>query len=300
MREWTTPENIAAEIRMTRKKRKTHTFLLLEGETDSRLYEKFVDGERCEMISTHGKEKALASLAILENENFPGVLAIVDADFDRLEGKSSASPNLLFTDTHDLETMMLKSSAFGYFLDQHRSKEKMEGLLRKAGKEDIREILLETALPIGYSLWLSLRENLGCDFDKLSFDNFINKNTLRLKRTDFFNAFTGSIQNNNRYTKKIRQPMLSEEEFFSRVEQLSDSAHDPWHVCRGHDLIQILSLGLHKAIGTRQSPTVTPEELETKLRLAFAYSHFRETQHYLDIRKWQDANAPFLVLRVEE
>jgi hypothetical protein len=38
--------------------------------------------------------------------------------------------------------------------------------------------------------------------------------------------------------------------------------HDPWHVCCGHDLIQVLSVGLHKAIGTWSTNDVKPDVLE--------------------------------------
>jgi Protein of unknown function (DUF4435) len=50
-------------------------------------------------------------LAILEQRGFQGVLAIVDADFDRLVPPTYQSLNLLLTDAHDLETMLIQSPA---------------------------------------------------------------------------------------------------------------------------------------------------------------------------------------------
>lgn len=50
-------------------------------------------------------------MSILEKDAFLGVLAIVDADFDILESKLPESKNVLFTDAHDLETMIMKSFA---------------------------------------------------------------------------------------------------------------------------------------------------------------------------------------------
>ena len=57
------------------------------------------------------KQCAIEILEILEKSNFQRVLAIVDADFDRLENLANKRPNLLPTDTHDLETMLIKSPA---------------------------------------------------------------------------------------------------------------------------------------------------------------------------------------------
>ena len=142
-----TPERTATSIRMIRSER-TCSCLLLEGADDHRMYRKFVDDKRCEIFTAFGKEKVLTILNTLENENLPGILAIVDADFDMIEDKPPASPNIFFTDTHDLETMILKSPALEHFFYEHGSKEKIETLLKKRNKKDIRDILLETVMPI--------------------------------------------------------------------------------------------------------------------------------------------------------
>jgi Protein of unknown function (DUF4435) len=100
----------ANEIKMLRSTF-SGTFLLVEGNSDDTFYKNFVDRSTCRLRVTGGKQRAIDILQILNNETSPngskfaGILAIIDADFDRLEPSPHQSPNLLRTDTHDLETM---------------------------------------------------------------------------------------------------------------------------------------------------------------------------------------------------
>ncbi len=83
-------------------------------------------------------------MEILNKENFQRILAIVDADFERLECLPNV-PNLILTDTHDLETMLIQSPALDKVLAEIGSEEK----ITKFGK-DIRSVLLQAGKPIGY------------------------------------------------------------------------------------------------------------------------------------------------------
>jgi hypothetical protein len=78
-----------------------------------------------------------------------------------------------------------------------------------------------------------------------------------------------------------------------------DDTHDPWHVCCGHDLVWILSVGLRKTIGTWDTKDVRPDSLERSFRLAFERSYFYRTQLYVSIQQWEEANTPFVILAVE-
>ncbi len=110
MRDSLTVDRVANQIRL---RRSTYigTFLLVEGSSDKTFYKRFVDQLVCELVETSGKpsskQRAIDILKILEQSNFQGVLAIVDADFDRIETLLYTSPNLLRTDSHDLETMLI-------------------------------------------------------------------------------------------------------------------------------------------------------------------------------------------------
>jgi hypothetical protein len=64
--------------------------------------------------------------------------------------------------------------------------------------------------------------------------------------------------------------------------------------------VEILSVGLRKAIGTNKTVVVEANSLERNLRLAYEVAYFYKTQLYLEIRKWETNNQPFHVLQIIE
>ncbi|WP_377476670.1 MAG: DUF4435 domain-containing protein [Microcoleus anatoxicus] len=283
MKEHINPSYIANQIRLLRNQPKftEHSFLIAEGDTDARVWKNLVDSTKCRVEIAHNKDNAVKVLNILERDNFAGVLGVVDADFDILEGTVPLSPNLLFTDTHDLETMLLKSPALEKVLLEHGSEDKIKGF----GK-DVRQTLLESARIIGYLRWASLKFDYCLRFEDLAFNKFINKETLALNESDLMKA----VKNNS------QQPGLNETEVKTKMDSLKTNAHDMWYICCGHDMIAILSIALCKALGSCNSKQVESNVLEINLRLAYESAHFRLTKLYIAIQTWEQTNQPFEVL----
>ena len=280
-----TAPDIAAEARMIRAADHNRAILIVEGSTDARVYGWFVNGGKCELIPAAGKDKAISALELLENGGFDGILTIVDADFQRLDGIEPNSSNLLLTDSHDLETIILCSTALDKVLSEYGSAREIAKLGRP-----IREVLLEGGLPIGYLRWLSspAKDNLSLKFKELSFDKFIDEKTMGV-----------SIYNLIRELKtNSKDSTLDENETKLKIMALAGEGHDPWQVCSGHDLIQILAIGLINAFGNpRRGETATPDQVDASLRLAYNYSHFCLTRLHNSIKGWETANPTFRVLK---
>jgi hypothetical protein len=287
LREYLTGTIVANAVRLARTQY-SGSFLIVEGDTDARLYKKFVDNSQCRVIVAHNKGNAVDALFILEEDAFSGVLAIVDADFDVLEEKASSSHNLLFTDTHDLETMMLKSPALDYVLDEFGSQGKMRAFVEKDGRS-IRAALLECGLPVGYLRWVSLRHSLFLTFEGLDFEKFVD----RTKLTTDISKLIKTVKD------KSQKQAVAESDLHNKMEHLKNASHDPYHVCCGHDLVCILSLSLCKTVGSHNTRAVEPEMLEKLLRLAYERSFFSKTDLYAFIQRWEEANLPFVVLSKE-
>jgi hypothetical protein len=150
VRESMTPDDYANELRM---RRSTHqgTFLIVEGDSDAKCYRQLIDTSCCQLVIARNRNMAISVLKILQAPVVPGVIAIVDKDFDELNGTLPEIPNLFFTDTHDLETMLLRSPALEKLLGEFASEEK----LAKFGR-DVRDVILNSGCTIGYLLWVSL------------------------------------------------------------------------------------------------------------------------------------------------
>ncbi len=257
------------------------SFLIVEGETDKKLYEAYIDTDKCQVTIADGRDNAEEVLSLIEKEAFIGVLAIVDADFDILEGRPPPVQNLLLTDTHDLETMIIKSPALDKVLAEFGSTKKIAELVKRAGK-DIRLILIECGAPIGYLRWVSLRADLSLSFEDLDFNKFVDKDALTVDVLKLIKAVKERAYNTA--VDKSQKRTIMEHDAQKSMDLLKSDSHDPWHVCCGHDLVHILAVGLQKAIGTHGAQTASAELVEKWLRLAFEHAHFRKTQLYSSIQ----------------
>lgn len=285
MRDLLSVDRVANQIRL---RRSTYqgTFLLVEGTSDKTFYERFVDKSECQLVSVSGKPssklRVISVLKILEESNFQGVLAIVDADFDRLTTPTyQKSANLLYTDSHDLETMLINSPAFDKVISEFASQEKISQF-----NQDIRLVILESAVPIGYLRWISLGDGLNLAFENITFSKFIDEKTLRIDKLKFI----GEVK------KKSQNFSLKDEDLQQQLMDKNNGDRDPWQICCGHDLVEILSFGLRKTIGSNQATDVEPISLERNLRLAYEAVYFQGTQLYSHICTWESNNPPFRVL----
>jgi hypothetical protein len=214
--------------------------LITEAPTDQRFYKKFVIKGKCLVFCpdpngmNNGKEPVKALLKKLEENNLKGMLAIVDADFDRLDGKEPSSSNLLFTDTHDLETLLLKSPALEKILDEHASEKKC----RDFGK-DIRSTLLEGGVLVGYLRWASLKHSYSLTFEGLDFKRFTSESTLAINLSQLVTTVK----------QKSQKFALKDDDIRAKMNVLKNDSHDKWDVCCGHDLVEILSFWITQDIG---------------------------------------------------
>jgi hypothetical protein len=285
MRDYLSVDRDANAIRQ-RRSTFSGTFLLVEGSSDRIFYERFSDKLACVLISISGKPssklRVIEVLNILGKSSFQGCLAIVDADFDHLQAPLDGNPNLIRTDTHDLETLLINSSALEKVVAEFGSEEK----IAKFGRE-LRTALIEAGMPIGYLLWISQLNNLNLTFDGIKFSKFIDNQTLQINELNLIQE----VRN------KSQAFALKSEDLQNFLINQKSENHDPWQVCCGHDLVEILSLGLRSAIGSAKASDVESNNLERNLRLAYEGTYFCKTQIYLSVRSWENNNQPFKVFR---
>ncbi|MBP0021338.1 MAG: DUF4435 domain-containing protein [Cyanobacteria bacterium SBLK] len=286
---------VAADANKIRILRSTFsgTFLLVEGLSDRLFYKRFIEQSTCQIVTISGKpsskQKVIAVLRIFEAENFRQILAIVDADFDRILPPSYNSPNLLRTDTRDLETLLLRSPALDKIVTEFVSEEKMAQF-----QDNLRTKLLEAGKLMGYLRLISEEETLNLKFDNLTFSKFVNEQTMKIDESKLIKA----IQ------EKSTEYSLQKEEFQQKLKDKQKNNYDLWQLCCGHDLIAILSVGLRKVLRKVNESKVSreeikPDSLERILRLAYEVRFFQDTQLYTDIQEWENINSPLQVLQHE-
>lgn len=257
------------------------SILIIEGNDDRRLYSTLISPSDCRVMYAGNKENALGAIDLLDKDSYSGILVIVDSDFDILEARQYPSKNVVHTDTHDLETMMLQSKSLEKIIIEFGSSEKLDKFTG-----DIRTTIIQSGIYIGYLRWLSLQKEINLRFNGLKFSRFMDIPTLSLN----IDKLIKTISNHS------MMPNLSGEEIKKDIEKLRDDVHDPWQLCCGHDLIEILCLGLRSIFGSQNSKDVTCATLGRSLRIGYQYSYFISTQLYESIKEWENLNKPFKIL----
>jgi len=274
------PFQLANEVRLKRTQF-SGAFILVEGPTDSRFYRRFIDSDRCRLVVCFEKRLALEALEVLQSDGLPGVLGLVDSDFDILDGRAS-SANVVNCDCHDLDGMLIRSPALETVLHEHASLKKWSRFEGTFGGT-VRDWLLATARCLGYLRWSSIRRNWNLTFEGLHFGRFIDATDLSLDPA----ALCREVRNNS-------QAHHLDEKELSEAGWPGDQGHDPWQLCCGPDMVELLTIGLRRGIGTCQG--LTSELTARALRLAFSQSDFESSQLHSGLRSWE-GNTGYRVLR---
>jgi hypothetical protein len=193
---------------------------------------------------------------------------------------------VLLTDTHDLETLIVLSDALETVLSEFGS----DIRLKRLGKS-VRDVLLKASMPIGYLRWISSskQENLSLRFKDASFARVV-KTSDKSMITDIDDVLTETKNqsHNTQFDKTDLKARI--------VGLLKRGAHDPWQVCRGHDMIHILTIGLKLVFGNRSAKYISYEQVDRIMRIAFGYVEFSRTQLYESLKKWETDNPDFKIL----
>jgi Protein of unknown function (DUF4435) len=275
------PVVIANEIRLKRSQFRG-SFLVVEGRDDRLLSERFADLSQCKIQVAEGKASVCEVISILDNDGFAGVAGLVDADFDRIQGRQTPSANIIVSDLHDLESMLIRSRALDAVLVEHGSSEKLQLLGR-----DVRELLILAASPIGCLRLHSERCQLNLRFDGLDYGRCINQRTLEIDSLQLIEAVKNRSQ----------RPELSTQVLLTAIEEIRAENHNPWELCAGPDLIATLSIGLRRAFGTNNSSDVNEDQLRRALRLAYTTEEFKSSSFGQSLSNWESRNSPFVILK---
>jgi len=290
MTEHITPESIANEIMMDR--RFGGVYVLLEGASDNRFFKKFFDQGVARQRVTHGFEKALAVVRLLRERQHSGhFMVILDADFRRIEGNIPADECVLLTDFHDLEMMLIESSAWQQVLDRRASEQKLN---RFQQSRPLKEVLFSLATAIAWLRLLNERENLGLRFKAkqptkpLSYRKFVDKDQLTLKGQHELIQF---------FLDLSQKQALDITTLAAQIDALSLEEIDPRELCNGHDVIQLLHLALIKAVGSIQN--VSPVDLEADFLLAYDSQDFQRTQLFAALKAWEKGSQLVILPRFD-
>ena len=271
------PAGLVAEVKM---RRTLHdgSFLVVEGKDDERFWKSRCH-DSCRLIDGMGKQNVLRGLRRLDEINFRGALGVVDSNHDHLQDMPLPSANLVATDAHDLECLLCRSPALERVLAEYGDADKIARFEQGHGM-DVRTALLDRGLAFGRLRWAARRFEPSLGLGNINPRRFVDERTWVVDDEQLVRVASSSAE--------VDVQMLQRE-----VTQLPPQ--DPWRVVRGHDLIEILRIGLCRVLGSLQANTGVGA-IARLLRQAMEMQDLQSTGLREDMRRWEQSNEPFLVL----
>ncbi|WP_426747376.1 DUF4435 domain-containing protein [Myxococcus faecalis] len=274
MRELITGEIVASAVMMLRAAQTTRVpILVVEGGSDRRILEHCF-GSRVQFYPAGGKDYVCEGIYILHDQRgerdwFVGV---VDADFDRILNRIRNHPAIIVSDMHDIECEYVRSPALTKLIREFASTEKLHRTLSVTADSELEEIstavrseLLTSASAMGAARLVSARDNLALDFKEIKHEGYLIPKSLKADQARLIDLIC----------MKNKLEASAKERFASAVQEALREGHDPWQLCQGHDLVELLSLGLRRMWGT-STPDV--DVLQKALRLAYEVVFFQITE----------------------
>lgn len=276
-------EVVVSEIMMLRAE-KNQAILIVEGGSDEKILGDFIDYDSCSVVISEGKDNALAAIRIADSEGISGVICIVDRDYDDFFDIDVANDNIIVTEHHDMENIVLRSRALEKVLREYGSRTKVERLVA-AGNPPF-EILVRAGYSLGLLRYISLRDNLRLKFEGLNLRAYSRQNlTLDEER------LCRDVCNHSRSA-------LPPADLVARLNAAKGQGHCRYMICCGHDLTSLLGKALQSLIGSNNASISEREEIERYLRLAYSYDDFRISNVYGGLADWQTRNNGYQILRV--
>lgn len=252
-------------------------------DNDEKLFRRFVEDSEMPIIPAWGKENVLNAVEILEShDGVQGFLGIVDADFGHVDGSLPTSENIVVTDDHDVEMMIVKTKAFSAVLRELGSRAKVRNFPDR--ERGIRDALMQKALIIGHLRHLSVTDDLRLRFEGLRFERFVDRNSIKMNVDKMINNVFALTRNPQLEMEDIRDRLL---------ELVKDVTDDPYQICCGHDFIAIFGIALRKVVGSLAKQERDPQKLGVALRLAYDSEDFRQTKLYSDAKQWSARNRGY-------
>jgi len=280
------PNRIVSEYQIKRNSNKLKSIVLVEGSGDEEVFKKTFGVKDCRIINCNGKENVKDSIRMLNNRNQKGVLGIIDTDYDEVLGKKSLMSNIFYTDTHDVETMIMSSfKYFNQFINMYSDFDKCEEFLSQT-EISIEESIFIAAKTIGKLRLVSIENNYDLTFKGIDYNIFLD------------HCLTIDVDKLCGHVIKHSQAYLDIETLVSKMNDIDEKRYNsfnPYDICCGHDITGILQYGLKNIFGSEKGRLLTQSKLEENLRILYDLDKFYETKLYNDLTLWEHGNKPFIL-----
>jgi hypothetical protein len=251
---------------------KNTIWVLVEGETDKKLYSKLIDAGSIKIEYTNGITDlltALAQLTLITDK----VIAIRDADFLHLDNQQPTEKHLFITDKHDAEMMLIAcDNSFKAIISEYLTEQLNQFI-------PLRADFLASIAFLGGFRWLNDKENLELNFKGINFDKFYQTDSLSIDKQACINDVI------NRSANKKR--VVASDEITDLISDISDY----YNLCNGHDAQKAIARYITI---NNNGKGITDTRIAECLRVAYQKQDFITTQLYQELLNWQHQTGYYL------
>ena len=262
------PEKLT-ELRLlaTPQKDTTKVFVLLEGETDIKLFKKLFHPDNCNLHAIPGgKTKVIDGVDVLLSKT-KLVLGIVDADFDHITPKDNIGQHIFMTDYHDMEMMLLaEGEVFHALMHEYAN-----GLHQRSFQE-VWDTVAATILELCLLKLLNINEELKLKVD-VGMDGLVN---FKSKHFDIEGYFSRAI------SKSEHASVRDFSEIKEKIEALKKANYDFHQLCNGKDFIKAMCTYLSKTYII----SIDEKYIKSSCRMTYNLGHYKKTKLYNDTQLW--------------
>jgi hypothetical protein len=276
-----TAEEIANEIRMLCVA-STGPLLLVEGPSDVKFFSQHTVISVENILPSFGFDKLIEAIAFLQGKYDQKVVAVIDLDYRGLVDSCALPNNIITTDSHDLETMMFDSGAFEKVLKQKSSIQKLKSYPK--GSQGVKKRILKLSKPIGCLRFYSSLKGKSYSFENINFEKFIDRKSLSFSTEKLVSHLRGIHPNNSSMHAEVLKQSLAETEKIVIL-------RDPLRLCCGHDLMEVMAIGLKSVWGSHSGRRISGSLLEELFMLAYSQQMFRVTGLFQKLDKWFNERA---------
>lgn len=260
---------------------------VVEGETDRQLFDSMLKEEGVINVVPLGGGGEVVDLIIAyrkSGQTFP-LLGVIDRDYRIPLGNLPSHDNLVITDLRDVECMMIDSEVFKAVLEAFGSKEKIKNI---GGVRSVKSKVISIAREIALIRFYSQKKGMHLKLSDIEIAKFVSLKDLSLDVHKML-SHMGNKQD-PRVSLTVGHYAEAKEEVARAICDGSQYFSNDLMLCRGHDLIDIVSLGLRKVFGSCKDVDVRRDQLERAFRIGYV-THIRLSSMFNTISAWISRNA---------
>ncbi|ELC8401214.1 hypothetical protein ACV3P0_14315 [Clostridium perfringens] len=260
-----TVDDVISEINLIMKADKKRKIVVVEGQDDLKLFNRFIENGVILRESFNSKQGVLKIKERYKNNN--NVIGIVDKDYDE---SYLNQKGLFYYDYSSMEIMMINA------LDVFESVCN-ECCLFKEDIESFRDEILNRLLNISLLRKYNYINNIGININKIAISELLlEDNTVcDIKLLDTVEVRNSKNENWINNKEDIR-------EYINTNKNKSYTVNELMYLTRGHDFVYMLLVYCSSIKGKKYSADI----LQGFLRCAFTVQHFKETRLWTSLNKY--------------